>query len=252
MTAALVRRGLNDVLRVPGATVPTILTPTILVLAVTALFGNLAELPGFATEDYLTFLVPFGLLQAAAITGGATGVNLARDIENGFFDRLLASPVPRTALLASTVLSAAVRVMMPAGLLLVVCFSLGATFPGIDGLLLAIAMCAGFALVGASWGSLVALAAGTQSAGPLMQAPLILAVLLTTSYAPKDLLAPWMQTVSDWNPVTDILTAARQGFVGDISWASTWPGLVALAVLFAVHFGLALKRMGRVGQAAHT
>ena len=252
MTAALVRRGLNDVVRVPGATVPTVLTPTILVLAVTALFGNLAQLPDFGTRDYLTFLVPFGLLQAAAITGGATGVNLARDIEDGFFDRLLTAPVPRGALLASTVLSAAVRVMMPVALLLIVCFGLGATFPGVDGLVLAIAMCAGFTLVAASWGALVAVATGTQSAGPLMQAPMILAVLLTTSYAPQDLLAPWMQTVSDWNPVTDILTTTRQGFVGDITWASTWPGLVAIAALFAVLFGLALKRMAHLGQAAHT
>jgi hypothetical protein len=61
-----------------------------------------------------------------------------------------------------------------------------------------------------------------------------------------------MQTVSDWNPVTEILTATRQGFVGDISWADTWPGLVAIAVLLTVLFGLALSRLARFGEAAHS
>ena len=38
-------------------------------------------------------------------------------------------------------------------------------------------------------------------------------VLMTTSYAPKALLAPWLQTVAEINPVTQVLETARQGFV---------------------------------------
>lgn len=246
VTIALIRRSLNDVMRVPGATLPVVLAPTILLLAVTAMFGNLAVLPQFKTSDYLTFLVPFGILQAAAITGGATGVNLARDIEQGFFDRLLASPVSRVALLASTLLSAAVRVMLPVVLILVVSFALGASFPGLDGLGVALVMCVGFAFVAAGWGSLVAMKTKTQSAGPLMQAPLILAVLLTTSYAPNDLLAGWMQDVARWNPVTDILDAARQGFVSNVTWASTWPGLVTLAALISILFFVSLRQLNEM------
>ena len=34
-------------------------------------------------------------MQGAGFTGAATGVNLARDIEQGWFDRLLVSPAPR-------------------------------------------------------------------------------------------------------------------------------------------------------------
>ena len=63
---------------------------------------------------------PVGLLQGAGFTGAATGVNLARDIELGWFDRLLASPAPRPVLLAGTVLSASLRALMPMTLLLIV------------------------------------------------------------------------------------------------------------------------------------
>ena len=87
-------------LRVPGAAIPGVLAPTIFFLGLTAVFGNLTLLPGFTTESYQSFLVPVSLLQGAGFTGAATGVNLARDIEQGWFDRLLASPAPRRSLLA--------------------------------------------------------------------------------------------------------------------------------------------------------
>ena len=50
--------------------------------------GRAARLPGFTAEDFRTYIVPVGLLQGAAFAGAATGVNMARDIERGWFDRL--------------------------------------------------------------------------------------------------------------------------------------------------------------------
>ena len=89
------------------------LAPTIFFLGLTSAFGNLTLLPGFDSESYQSFLVPVSLMQGAAFTGAATGVNLARDIEQGWFDRLLSSPAPRPALLAGLVLSASLRCADP-------------------------------------------------------------------------------------------------------------------------------------------
>ncbi len=61
---------------------------------------------------------------------------------------------------------------------------------------------------------------------------MFLAVLLTTAYAPLALLTGWLQTVARINPVTQVVEAARQGFVGSVTWGDTWPGYLAL-------FGLA-------------
>ena len=58
----------------------------------TSVFGKLTLLPGFTTDDYMSSSCPVSFLQGAGFTGAATGVNLARDIELGWFDRLLASP----------------------------------------------------------------------------------------------------------------------------------------------------------------
>ena len=242
---ALMRRGLNEILRVPGAAIPGVLAPTIFFLGLTAVFGNLTLLPGFTTESYQSFLIPVSLMQAAGFTGAATGVNLARDIEQGWFDRLLASPASRVSLLAGLVLSASFRVLIPATFLLVVAFALGAHFPGIDGLAIAILIVMGMAVVAAAWGVTLALKFKTQSAAPLMQAGMLLVILTTTAYAPLDLLTGWLQEVARYNPVTQIVEAARQGFVGRVSWADTWPGLLALAGLAVLLTALALRGMRR-------
>ncbi|HVD55520.1 MAG TPA: ABC transporter permease [Thermoleophilaceae bacterium] len=242
---ALVRRAANELLRVPGAAIPGVLAPTIFFVGVIAVFGRLTELPGFTTESYPSFLIPVSLLQGAGFTGAATGVNLARDIEQGWFDRLLVSPAPRPVLLAGLVISASLRSLIPATLLIVVGLALGAHWPGIGGLAIATLMVMGMGTVAALWGCALALKFKSQSAAPLMQAGMFVLVLTTTSYAPLALLTGWLHTVAKYNPATQIIEAARQGFVGAVSWGDTWPGLVALAGLLAVLTALALRGMRR-------
>src|SRR3982750_3975025 len=134
MIVALVRRAANELLRVPGAAIPGVLAPTIFFLGLTSVFGHLTLLPGFDSSTYQSFLIPVSLMQGAGFTGAATGVNLARDIEQGWFDRLLVSPAPRSVLLAGLVASAALRSLVPATLLIVVGLALGASWPGAGGL----------------------------------------------------------------------------------------------------------------------
>jgi ABC-2 type transport system permease protein len=245
MVGALVRRAANELLRVPGAAIPGVLAPTIFFLGLTSVFGHLTLLPGFNSDTYQSFLIPVSLMQGAGFTGAATGVNLARDIEQGWFDRLLVSPAPRPVLLAGLVLSASLRSLIPASLLLAVGLSLGAHWPGIGGLAIALLVVMGMGTIAACWGTVIALRFKSQSAAPLMQAGMLVLILTTTAYAPLALLTGWLHTVARYNPVTQIVEAARQGFVGGVTWADTWPGLLALAGLLALLSALALRGMRR-------
>ena len=245
MVWALMRRGINEIARVPGAVIPGVLAPTIFMLGLTAAFGKLTLLPGFSTDDFMTFILPVSFLQGAGFTGAATGVNLARDIELGWFDRLLASPAPRRVLLAGTVLSASLRSLLPMTMLMIVGLALGVHFPGADGLAIAVVCAACFAAITASYSITLALRFKTQAAAPLMQAGTFMAVLFTTAYAPQKLLAGWLQDVARYNPVTKVLEAVRQGFVGGVSWSDTWPGLLALAGLGMLVTALALRGLLR-------
>lgn len=240
---ALLARARNELLRVPGAAIPGILAPTIFYLGLNGVFGNLIELRGFDTDSYSSFIIPVSLLQGAGFTGAATGVNLARDIEQGWFDRLVVSPTPRWVLLLGSVISASVRSLLPAAVLLCVAMVIGADFPGPGGLAVAIILVMGMAAVAACWGSMLAFHFRTQTAAPLMQAGMFIMILFTTAYAPIELLQSWLQTVAEINPVTQVIEGVRQGFVGDVSWSDTWPAILVVAGLVTLFGSLALREL---------
>jgi ABC-2 type transport system permease protein len=243
----LMRRSIYEVVRVPGAAIPGVLAPSIFMLGLTAVFGELTELRGFGTTDYLAFILPVSLMQAASFAGAATGVNLARDIEQGWFDRLLVAPVPRWLLLAATVASASLRALLPVTGTLVVAFLFGVDFPGVGELLLAIGLAAAFSAVAATWAITLALRFKTQSAAPLMQASMFMLVLFTPSYAPQELLTGFLQDVARVNPVSKVVEALRDCFVYGVDWSGTWPALVVIAGMGALFAALALRGLARTG-----
>ncbi|HEU4461901.1 MAG TPA: ABC transporter permease [Solirubrobacterales bacterium] len=243
--AALIARAKNELVRVPGAAIPGVLAPTIFFLGLNGVFGALTQLQGFETGSYESFIVPVSMLQGAGFTGAAAGVNLARDYEQGWVDRLLVSPAPRWVLLTGTVLAASLRSLAPATFVLGIAFVLGAQWPGLDGLVVCYVMVAATAAAAACWGSMLALRYKSQSAAPLMQAGMMALVLLTPAYAPLALLQPWLEKIAEVNPLTEVLEAARQGFVGSVTWADTWPGLLAITGLLAILGALALREMRR-------
>jgi ABC-type polysaccharide/polyol phosphate export permease len=70
----------------------------------------------------------------------------------------------------------------------------------------------------------------TLQAAPAMQLPVFLILMTAPVYVPRDLLGGWIQTVSEFNPMTAIVEAGRGLMAGD-------PFHVALA--FAAAAGLA-------------
>jgi ABC-2 type transport system permease protein len=92
---------------------------------------------------------------------------------------------------------------------------------------------------------MLALRYKSQAAAPLMQAGMFTLILTTTAYAPLALLQGWLHDVAEVNPVTQVLDAARQGFVGGVTWSETWPGLLAVAGLLALLAALSLRGMRR-------
>jgi len=251
VAVTLWRRSLNEVLRVRGALLPATVAPVVFMLGITGQFGRLTGLEGFPTDSYLSWIVPLSCLQGAGFAGAATGSNLARDIEQGWFDRLLVAPVPRPLLVVGPILGAVTRSLVPATVVLLVGFALGAELTGgVAGLLALYFACAAFCATAALWGIFMAVTFRTQQAGPLMQQGVFLAVFLTTAYTPAVLLRGWLAEAAHLNPITHVLEMARQATVVGIepSLAHTWPGVVALAGLAAALGLLAVAGLNRMGR----
>lgn len=229
VTWGITERSLKLIPRYPSTFIPSLVMPVFFVVAFAGAFAGLTNLPGFPVRDMIDWILPMSTLQGCAFAGITTGMAVARDLENGFFDRFTMSPAPRGALLAGPLLAAMLRSFFPLALLSVVGLIGGANFrEGIYTLWPLIVAGVGIALVAGMWAVGLALRARSSQAAPLMQMPLFLAFFLSTAQMPVELLSGWVKVVARFNPMTNVLELARQGFLGDITWTTTWPGLISL------------------------
>ena len=173
---------------------------------------------------------------------------MARDLEGGFFDRLALAPVRPAASVLGPMLGAVVRAFLPLVVVLAAGFAIGARLPGgALGLVTLAVAAAGSALIGAGWGIGVALRVGsTQRAAPLMFLGIFLSTFLSTGQVPLGVMTGWLHAAARVNPVTAILRLARAGFVGPVTGAEVWPGLLAIAVTAALLGLFALRGLRRV------
>ncbi|MEL7207709.1 MAG: ABC transporter permease, partial [Actinomycetota bacterium] len=107
-TVELSRRSIWAMLRQPSTFIPALFFPSMLAAVNASAFGRSTNLAGFPSVDsFLDFLLPAVILQGVLLGGVAGGNELAVDIENGFFERLMASPVWRPSILIGRLAGAA-------------------------------------------------------------------------------------------------------------------------------------------------
>ena len=247
ITWSIAERSLKLIPRVPSTFLPSVIMPVFLVTAFAGAFSGLVLLPGFPADKAIDWFLPMATIQGAAFAGVTTGMAVARDLENGFYDRFLSSPAPRRALLAGPLLASALRGLIPISLLLIIAVVAGANFyGGLAGVGTLLIACLGIAVLGGSWAVGLALRFKTQQIAPLMQTGVFLAIFMSTAQMPIELLTGWLHTVARFNPMTNVLALAREGFLGEVTWAETWPGLVALAGMLAVLLFFADRGMQKV------
>ena len=247
VTWAIAKRSVVLISRLPSAFFPSLIMPVFLTVAFAGAFSGIVDIPGFPAEKALDWFIPMTTVQGAAFAGVTTGMGLARDLESGFYDRLLASPASRGSLLSGTLLAAMFRSFAPLTLLTLGGVIAGANFHAGPAAVVTLAIaCLGVSLAAGAWSIGLALRFKTMQIAPLMQTGMFLGVFLSTAQMPMNLLSGWLHEVARFNPVTNVLTLARQGFLGDITWAATWPGLIAIAGLGAALVLFAARGMAKV------
>lgn len=245
VTGVLTWRALVLVRRMPSVFIPSLVMPLSILIATSGAFHGFAALP-IGTDSYLAFSIPFATIMGAGFAGVNAGTTLARDIEGGFIDRLVSSPAPRVALIGGPLVAAVVRSLFTTTVVLAAGLVGGVTPPGGLGTPIVYVMAAGFALATACWAMGVALRARTVQSAPLMQLVVFIAIFTSVAYAPRELQTGWLRAVADWNPVTRLLEASRATELGGSVWATTWPGLVAIAGMTAVLGAFALTGLARL------
>jgi ABC-2 type transport system permease protein len=245
MTQAWVlgQRALREGWRTPEALLPTLFIP-LFFLVVNV--GQAAKIfPGESTaflhgQGYGAFQLPSSLLLAASF--GTAALFLVEDIEGGYFDKLRAAPVSRSALVMGRLIAEGAKGLLIATALVVLGLIFGISIAsGPLGFVLLVSLTALWSVVFVGFMQLVALktrsAAATNSAG-LIFFPLL---FLTPNFVPRDLLTRPMEIAATFNPVTYVMEALRSLILQDLDWAHIWPGFLAVAVLGALMLTLNVR-----------
>ena len=238
MTYAMVlgRRALREGIRTPEAIVPTLFIPLFFLIVNV---GQAAKIFPGSTTDFLhgqgygAFQLPSSMLLAASFGTGA--LFLVEEIEGGYFDKLRATPVPRSAIVLGRLIAEGVKTFLIAALIVLLGLIFGITIAsGVLGFFLLILLTALWGVVYAGYMQIIALktrsAAATNSAG-LIFFPLL---FLTPNFVPRDLLTRPMEIAATLNPVTYVMEALRSLILQDLVWAKIWPGFLVVAVLGAL------------------
>lgn len=233
-------RAIRGIPREPEALVPALIVP-IFFFAVNV--GALGDISSFAgVDDFQAFQLPVAIV--FAVTGVSRASALVTDIQSGYFDRLLVSPVNRYSLLLGLMLADLALVVALSIPVLALGFILGVGFAtGPLGVLafLAIAGMWGLAFTGFPYA--IALRTGNPAAVNSSFILFFPFAFLTTTFLPQDALTGWLSTVADYNPVTYLLAGLR-ALISD-GWALGDVSLAVGAVLLvgSVSFALAFSAL---------
>ena len=242
VAVALARRNIVTIRRVPAAVIPLVAMPVFFVIAFSGSFTSLTRLPQFPTDNILNWMVPFAILQGSAFAGFGTGFSTVTDIQSGFYDRLLLAPGSRVALLVGPILSGLVRCTVTLVVVLTFGVVLGADITaGLVGLLCLWIASMGVATVATGWALGLVYRVPNQRSGPILQVGIFFTTFLSTGNVPLAAQTGWVEQLARLNPLTNILQLARQGFLGDVTWSTTWPGLVAIAGSLVVLWAFAVR-----------
>ena len=213
-----------------------------------------------ATLDRLTDSVPgldyTAFQMATAILLGVTGVSrapaLVLDVQDRYFDRLLLTPVRRTAILighmaADVAVAAALTLpIMALGIVLGVRFDGGPV-----GVAVFMALASLWSLAFAGFGYAIALKTGNPAAVNSSFLLFFPFLFLTSSYVPRSQLSGWLDTVAGFNPVTYLLDGLRSLVLAEgWQWAELARALVAIALVGAVSMAMCFAALrGRIRRA---
>lgn len=123
-------RHLRNLARQPWWIAISLAQPLVYLLLYSALFENVAEIPGFEGDSYLDFVVPGIVLMSAMFSGGWAGMGIINDLDRGVIDRMLVTPVKRGALIAGGLITQAIIVVIQSLILVGLGLAIGTDFPG--------------------------------------------------------------------------------------------------------------------------
>ena len=240
-------RSIQSLMRQPALVVPSLIFPLFFAALGTSSFSRATSIPGFPEVDsYLDFALAGAIVQGI-LFGSTTGATaLATDIENGFFDRLLASPSTRTGIIvgrmAGGMVYGAFQSLFFVGVLLPVGLTVKGGLVGVAGLMIAGVVLA--LAVGALMSAMALLTGSSeavQGAFPL----LFIAMFFSSAFFPRETISGVYGRLADFNPVSHLVEGMRDLVIDGVSASALARAILVPAVLAVFTILLSLGALRR-------
>ena len=214
---ALGRRSVMTTLRQPTSIVPSFTFPLLFLAMTSAALARAVDLPGFPEADsYLQFAIATTMVQGGLFGSIAAGAAMATDIESGFFDRLVASPVSRLSILLGRLAGSATIAFVQTWWFFLLTSIFGLRVEG--GLIAVLAISIVVTMFASGVASLsVTIALRTGSAETVQGSfPLLFSLLFVSSaFFPRALMDGWFKTVAGINPLSHMIESLRALVIDD-------------------------------------
>lgn len=248
-TASLARRSIVGRLRQPAVLAPSFVFPLFFAALSASSYSRIKNAPGFIPrpDSFLQFALAGAILQGAffgAISGAA---DLATDIEQGFWERLIASPVARTSIVIGRLTSATcvggIQAAVFTGLLAIFGVRVRSGVVGILGLIVAASL---MALFVAALMSAVAIRSGSPEVVQGMFPLVFILMFLSSTFMNRHLMHGWFRSLVNVNPISSVAEGMRAFVItkhpGGQAFLHAW-GYPAIGSVLAMGLSLiALRR----------
>lgn len=237
----IARRGMRDLVRVPAAFFPSILVPLFFYLIYSAGIGPIAQKAGVQhVSNYHGVILATVMFLSVTNSASAAGFSVVRDIESGYFDKLLLTPAPRLTLVFGRLLADGMRAALATTIIVTVGLLTGTGLAaGPAGFVMLVLLATFWSVAWAGVALSIALKTGSLDATQLAFFIGFPMVFLSPAFGPRELLTGWLKPLAAINPVTYLIEAARSLILVGWDAAVIGAALFAVAVVAAITLTLA-------------
>jgi ABC-2 type transport system permease protein len=207
----IARRSVVRTLRQPANVVTPLLFPLLLMAVNSNGLEAATKLPGFPTDSFLDFFLPFSFMQGALFASSTAGTDLARDIDTGFLNRLALTPMRGLALIVGQLGGAVAMGAVQALVYLGVGVAFGVRFEtGVAGAAVLFVLAVLVALGWAGVGVFLALRTGSGEAVQSQFPVIFFLLFLSSMNLPRNLIEiEWFRIGATLNPVSYMIEGLR-------------------------------------------
>jgi ABC-2 type transport system permease protein len=223
-------------LRQPAVLIANVTFPLMLLVVNSNGLRAATDLPGFPTDSFLDFFLPFSFIQGAIFAALVAGTDLGRDIDTGFLNRLALTPMHGASLLLGQLGGALALSATQSVVYLAAGISAGARFEsGPLGIVVFILLALVVSCAFGSLGLVLALRAGSgegvQSSFPF----LFFLLFISSMNLPRNLIEiDWFRIAATLNPVSYMIEGMRSLIIDGWDAEALFLGFGFALLMFAV------------------